>query len=132
MTGKRAYGKCSAVTRNVDAFVFRDEGTMGGPQGSESLNHVAVSRLRKSRRADGVPRNCEEKVQLKQLSRMPGSAHIGYWTQEQGVQVATPVVETFQGTSDLEVLSGFTRRWLRPFDADRGGSKPENYPRSLN
>jgi hypothetical protein len=109
-----------------------DEGPLGGPRGSTCLNHVAVSRLRKSRRAEGVLRNCEEKVQLKQLSRMPESAHIGYWTQEQGVRVATPGVESFQGTSDLEVLSGFTRRGLRPSDADRGGSRPENYPRSLN
>jgi hypothetical protein len=33
---------------------------------------------------------------------------------------------------DLEVLSGFTRRGLRPSDADRGGSTPYNYPSSLN
>jgi len=65
------------------------------------------------------------------IERLPEIRHIGYRTQEQGVRVVQSRCETFQGTSDLEVLSGFTRRGLRPSDADRGGSTPYNYPSSL-
>jgi len=52
------------------------------------LKRAAGSRLRKARRAGGSSRNCEEKVQLKRLSRMPEGKRAGNLTQEvAGVKV---------------------------------------------
>jgi len=76
-----------------------------------------------TRRAGGRLRNCEEKVQLKRLSRMPEERRAGGLAQELRAPGLADCAEPFQETIDLGVLSD-PRKKASAFDADRGGRRP--------
>jgi hypothetical protein len=86
--------------------------------------HVAASRLRKTGRAGGRIRNCEEKVRRNRERWMPEGRRAGDLAQARVGRSSG----TEPGGVSLGVLSGPAKELLRRFDADRGGSKPCNYP----